>query len=65
MLNSLRHHESNLAVEKHHIDTLGATNHVLGLMHLLGFRFAPRIQDLDITRPLIPRGIPVMTRSCR
>ena len=56
MLNSLLRHESNLTVEKHHIDTLGATNHVLGLMHLLDFRFAPRIQNLGATRPLISRG---------
>jgi TnpA family transposase len=27
-------------------DTAGATDHVFGLCHLLGFRFAPRIKDL-------------------
>ncbi|MCW3097531.1 MAG: transposase [Chthonomonadaceae bacterium] len=27
-------------------DTAGFTDHVFGLMHLLGFRFAPRIRDL-------------------
>jgi TnpA family transposase len=27
-------------------DTAGATDHVFGLCHLLGYRFAPRIKDL-------------------
>ena len=30
----------------HYTDTAGFTDHVFGLMHLLGFRFAPRICDL-------------------
>ena len=32
--------------QEHYTDTAGATDHVFGLCHLLGFRFAPRIKDL-------------------
>ncbi len=31
-------------------------DHVFGLMHLLGFRFAPRIRDLGETKLFIPKG---------
>jgi len=34
----------------HYTDTAGFTDHVFALMHLLGFRFAPRIRDLKDTR---------------
>lgn len=37
-------------------DTAGFTDHVFGLMHLLGFRFAPRIRDLGDTKLFIPKG---------
>ena len=45
-------------IEEHYTDTAGFTDHVFGLMHLLGFRFAPRGADLQIhqnnkTRPLV------------
>jgi TnpA family transposase len=30
--------------------------HVFALMHLLGFRFAPRIRDLGDTKLFIPKG---------
>ena len=33
-------------IKEHYTDTAGATEHVFGLCHLLGFRFAPRIRDL-------------------
>ncbi|WP_434477631.1 Tn3 family transposase [Escherichia coli] len=36
----------DLRIEEHYTDTAGFTDHVLALMHLLGFRFAPRIRDL-------------------
>jgi TnpA family transposase len=39
-------HASNLRIAEHYTDTAGATDHVFGLCHLLGFRFAPRIKDL-------------------
>ena len=44
--NGLLHHESDLRIEEHYTDTAGATDHVFGLCHLLGYRFAPRIKDL-------------------
>ena len=31
-------------------------DHVFALMHLLGFRFAPRIRDLGDTKLYIPKG---------
>jgi TnpA family transposase len=34
------------SVAPQHPDTAGFTDHVFGLCHLLGFRFAPRIRDL-------------------
>ncbi|MCZ0184966.1 Tn3 family transposase, partial [Escherichia coli] len=40
----------------HYTDTAGFTDHVFGLMHLLGFRFAPRIRDLGETKLFIPKG---------
>ena len=46
VLDGLLHHESDLRIEEHYTDTAGFTDHVFGLMHLLGFRFAPRIRDL-------------------
>ncbi|HEY3268383.1 MAG TPA: Tn3 family transposase [Armatimonadota bacterium] len=46
VLDGLLHHESDLRIEEHYTDTAGFTDHVFALMHLLGFRFAPRIRDL-------------------
>ncbi|WP_369057352.1 Tn3 family transposase, partial [Klebsiella pneumoniae] len=34
----------DLRIEEHYTDTAGFTDHVFALMHLLGFRFAPRIR---------------------
>jgi TnpA family transposase len=46
VLDGLLYHESDLRIEEHYTDTAGFTDHVFGLMHLLGFRFAPRIRGL-------------------
>jgi TnpA family transposase len=46
ILDGLLHHESSLEIREHYTDTAGAIEHVFGLCHLLGFRFAPRIRDL-------------------
>ncbi len=35
----------------------GFTDHVFALMHLLGFRFAPRIRDLGETKLYVPQGV--------
>jgi TnpA family transposase len=37
---------SSLRIEEHYADTGGATDHVFGLCHLFGFRFAPRLRDI-------------------
>jgi len=39
-------HHSDLRIAEHYTDTAGATDHVFGLCHLLGYGFAPRIKDL-------------------
>ncbi len=39
-------HQTSLQIAEHYTDTAGATDHVFGLCHLLGYRFAPRIKDL-------------------
>jgi len=46
VLDGLLYHESDIRIEEHYTDTSGFTDHVFALMHLLGFRFAPRIRDL-------------------
>jgi hypothetical protein len=46
VLDGLLHHESDLRIKEHYTDTAGFTDHLFALMHLLGFRFAPRIRDL-------------------
>lgn len=56
VLDGLLYHESDLKVEEHYTDTAGFTDHVFALMHLLGFKFAPRIKDLGETRIFIPKG---------
>ncbi|MGR9035332.1 MAG: Tn3 family transposase [Gammaproteobacteria bacterium] len=60
VLDGLLYHESELRIEEHYTDTAGFTDHVFALMHLLGFRFAPRIRDLKDTKLYIPRnGMPL------
>lgn len=46
VLDGLLHHESSLDIREHYTDTAGAIDHVFGLCHFMGFRFAPRIRDL-------------------
>ena len=57
MLDGLLYHESELQIEEHYTDTAGFTDHVFGLMHLLGFRFAPRIRDLKDKKLYVPGDI--------
>ena len=54
VLDGLLYHESELSIEEHYTDTAGFTDHVFALTHLLGFRFAPRIRDLNDKRLLVP-----------
>ena len=54
VLDGLLYHESDIRIAEHYTDTNGFTDHVFGLMHLLGFRFAPRIRDLADTRLYAP-----------
>ena len=54
VLDGLLYHESDLRIEEHYTDTAGFTDHVFALMHLLGFRFAPRIRDLTDRRLYVP-----------
>ncbi len=56
VLDGLLYHESDLRIEEHYTDTAGFTDHVFALMHLLGFRFAPRIRDLGDTKLFIQKG---------
>lgn len=58
VLDGLLYHESDLRIEEHYTDTAGFTDHVFALMHLLGYRFAPRIRDLKDTRLYVPKGGP-------
>jgi TnpA family transposase len=57
VLDGLLYHESDLRIEEHYTDTAGFTDHVFGLMHLLGFQFAPRIRDLGDTKLFIPKEV--------
>lgn len=50
VIDGLLNHESHLDIKEHATDTAGAVDHVFGLCHLLGFRFAPRIRDLSERR---------------
>ncbi len=56
VLDGLLHHESDLRIVEHSTDTAGFTDHLFALMHLLGFRFAPRIRDLADKRLYLPGG---------
>lgn len=56
VLDGLLYHESDLRIEEHYTDTAGFTDHVFALMHLLGFRFAPRIRDLGDTKLYTPKS---------
>lgn len=63
VLDGLLYHESDLRIEEHYTDTAGFTDHVFALMHLLGFRFAPRIRDLAKPGCTSPKGKPLMMHS--
>ena len=54
VLDGLLHHEANLNIYEHYTDTAGFTDHVFALMHLLGFKFAPRIRDLNDKQIYLP-----------
>jgi TnpA family transposase len=54
VLDGLLYHESDLKIEEHYTDTAGFTDHVFGLCHLLGYRFAPRIRDLADKKLYLP-----------
>jgi TnpA family transposase len=55
VLDGLLYHESDLRIEEHYTDTAGFTDQLFALMHLLGFRFAPRIRDLTDRRLYVPK----------
>jgi TnpA family transposase len=57
VLDGLLYHEADLKIEEHYTDTAGFTDHVFALMHLLGFRFAPRIRDLADRRLYIDGSV--------
>ena len=46
VVDGLLYHEADLSISVHHTDGGGVSDHTLALMHLLGFRFAPRIPNL-------------------
>jgi TnpA family transposase len=46
VLDGLLHHGTLLRIETHYTDTGGASDHVIILCALLGFRFCPRLRDL-------------------
>jgi TnpA family transposase len=54
VLDGLLHHEADLNIYEHYTDTAGFTDHVFALMYLLGFKFAPRIRDLNDKRIYLP-----------
>ena len=54
VLDGLLYHESDLRIEEHYTDTAGFTDHVFGMCHLLGHRFAPRIRDLADKKLYLP-----------
>ena len=56
VLDGLLHHQAGLRIEERCTDTADFTDHVYGLIHLLGFRFSPRIRDQGDTKLFIPRG---------
>ena len=55
MLDGLLYHESDMKIQEHYTDTAGFTDHVFAMMHLLDFRFAPRIRNLGDTKLYIAK----------
>ena len=58
VLDGLLYHESELQIQEHYTDTAGFTDHLFALMHLLGYRFAPRIRNVGGTRLYTPSNDP-------
>ncbi|MEO8283508.1 MAG: Tn3 family transposase [Pseudarthrobacter sp.] len=54
VLDGLLYHETELQIQEHYTDTAGFTDHLFALMHLLGYRFAPRIRNIGDTRLYTP-----------
>lgn len=50
VLDGLLHHGADLAIERHHTEGGGVSDHVFALCHLLGFRFASRIPNIAARR---------------
>jgi len=46
VIDGLLYHEADMTIATHHTDGGGVSDHVFGLAHPLGFRFAPRIPNL-------------------
>jgi TnpA family transposase len=64
VLDGLLYHQTGLQIAEHYTDTGGATDHIFGLCHLLGFRFAPRLRDIKDRRLYLLPGIlpdPIIT----
>jgi TnpA family transposase len=57
VMDGLLYHEANLDIREHYTDTAGAVDSIFALCTLLGFRFAPRIRDLQ-DRRLYTLGLP-------
>ena len=57
VLDGLLYHDSELEIAEHSTDTAGFTDHVFALMHLLGFRFAPRLRNFGDTRLYVPKHV--------
>lgn len=54
VLDGLLYHESDLRIEEHYTDTAGFTDQVFGMMHLLSFKLAPRIKNLNDIKLFTP-----------
>ncbi len=50
VLDGLMHNEAALQIREHATDTAGAVEGIFALFHLFGYRFAPRIRDLNERR---------------
>lgn len=59
VLDGLLDHRNGLRIAEHFTDTGGATDHVFGLLTLLGFGFAPRLRDIRDRRLHILPDMPV------
>ncbi|XMA23507.1 Tn3 family transposase (plasmid) [Bacillus bombysepticus] len=47
IIDGLLYHETDLKIEEHYTDAAGFVDHVFGMCHMLGFRFAPRIKTIS------------------